>query len=252
MTFRTRNAALCLLFALGLSGCVHFEVLQARQEAEQLYKEGRTKEIVALVEKMIVRVEDELSPEHWYIGEGYDVLARLHAYVYNDWDLARDYFEKALAIRTKALGPEHPDTLETVNFMGYLHQVRGDLQQAETLFQKALALRTKVLGPNHIDTADSQVYLGGLHMLQGRYADAEKLLLAAAPNEAREISGRHPTPAEAYRLLGTLYSGCSAPSITVSATWNGRKRTPEPRWKFLKMCSRRIIQRSPAATTRWP
>ncbi|NKB56286.1 MAG: CHAT domain-containing protein [Alphaproteobacteria bacterium] len=203
--FHTRYLAMSLLLVLGLSGCVHIEVLQARQEAEQLYKEGRTKEIVALVEKMIVRVEDSLGPDHWYLGEGYDVLARLHAYVYNDWDLARDYFEKALAVRKKALGPEHPDTLETVNFMGYLHQVRGDLETAEAHFQKALRLRTKVLGADHIDTADSQVYLGGLHMLQGRYADAEKLLQAAAPNEAREISGRHPTPAEAYRLLGTLY-----------------------------------------------
>lgn len=204
---RLRFLALYLLFAMGLSGCVHFEVLQARQEGEQLFKEGRTEEIIALVEKMIVRVEDELGPDHWYIGEGYDVLARLHAYIYNDWDLARRYFEQALAIRTKALGPEHPDTLETVNFMGYLFQVTGELEQAEAHFDKALRLRTKVLGPAHADTADSQIYLGGLHLLQGRYADAEKLLLAAAPNEPREISGRHTTPAGAYRLLGTLYYG---------------------------------------------
>ena len=133
-----RLPTLSLLLALILPGCVHFEVLQARNEAEQLYQEGRTEEIIPLVERMIVRVEDELGPDHWYLGEGYDALARLHAYVYNDFDLARSYFEKALEIRTKALGPEDPDTLETVNFMGYLYQVTGDLEQAEAHFRKAL------------------------------------------------------------------------------------------------------------------
>ncbi len=202
-----RTLFIALAVAFGLSGCVHFEVLQAREEAEELYKQGRTKEIIVLVEKMLGRVEEELGPDHWYMGEGYDVLARLEAYVHNDWKLAQQYFDKALAIRMKALGPEHADTLETVNFMGYLFQVTGDLEQAEAHFQKALRLRIKTLGPDHADTADSQIYLGGLHLLQGRYADAEKLLLAAAPNESREVTGRHTTPGGAYRLLGTLYYG---------------------------------------------
>lgn len=200
-----RVLAFGLLIMFGLSGCVHFEVMQARNEAEELFKEGRTKEIVTLVEKTLVRVEEDLGPEHWYMGEGYDVLARLHAYVYNDWDLARRYFEQALEIRTNALGAEHPDTLETINFMGYLFQVTGDLERAELHFQKALTLRTKLLGPDHPDTADSQIYLGTLYMLQGRYADAEKLLVAGASNEPIEISGRHTSPAGGYRMLGTLY-----------------------------------------------
>lgn len=205
MIARSRGIFCGLLLLIGLSGCVHFEVLQARQEAEVLYKEGRTEEIIPLVEKTIVRVEDELGPQHWYLGEGYDVLARLHAYLHNDWDRARSYFEKALAIRTESLGAEHPDTLETINFMGYLFQVTGELKRAEENFQKALTLREKILGPDHADTADSQIYLGSLYLLQGRYADAERLLLAAAPNEPREVSGRHTTPGGAYRMLGTLY-----------------------------------------------
>lgn len=92
---------------MGLSGCLHFEVLQVRKKAEQFFEEGRTEEIIALVEKMIVRVEDEIGPEYWYTGEGYDVLACLHAYIHNHWGLARHYFEQALATRTKAISTEH-------------------------------------------------------------------------------------------------------------------------------------------------
>lgn len=201
----SRLIAVCWIAFFGLSGCIHFEVLQARHDAEQLFAEGRTEEIIDLIDKMIVRVEDELGPDHWYLGEGYDTLARLHAYVHNDFELARVYFERALEIRTKALGPEHPDTLETINFTGYLYQVTGDLPRAEAHFRKALTLRTKVLGPDHVDTADSQVYLANLNLLQGRYAEAEALLQEAVKHEARKISGRHPTPGESHALLGSLY-----------------------------------------------
>ena len=205
--FRTCSLVWLVLGVLALSGCVHYEVWQAQNKAEELYQQGRTNEIIPLAEDTMALVEEELGPDHHYLGIGHNALARLYAYVYNDWDRAHVHFEKALEIRNKALGPDHPETLTTINFMGYLYQVTGDLEQAEVHFQKALDGRTKVLGPDHIDTADSQVYLGGLRLVQGRYGEAEQLLLAGAPNEAREISDTHPTPAEGYLLLGSLYYG---------------------------------------------
>jgi CHAT domain-containing protein/Flp pilus assembly protein TadD len=192
--------------AIALSSCVYLKVLGVRNQAEQLYKEGRMAEIIPLVEKTMAEVEEELGPDHRYMGEAYNGLAILYAYSLNDFERAQEYFQRALRIRTTTLGPEHPDTIETINLMGFLYHVTGDFSRAEASFKKALALRTKVLGPDHPDTADSQVYLAGLYMNEGRYGEAEVLLRQSLENEAQAVSTRYPSPADSHAYLGALYS----------------------------------------------
>ena len=62
---------------------------------------------------------------------------------------ARPLFERALAIREKALGPEHPDTATSLNNLALLLQAQGDLAGARPLFERALAICEKALGPEH-------------------------------------------------------------------------------------------------------
>jgi tetratricopeptide (TPR) repeat protein len=66
---------------------------------------------------------------------------------------ARPLYERALAIREKALGAEHPDTAQSLNNLASLLQDRGDLAEARPLFERALAIREKALGAEHPDTA---------------------------------------------------------------------------------------------------
>ena len=70
---------------------------------------------------------------------------------------ARPLFERALAIREKALGPEHPLTATTLNNLAVLLQDQGDLAGARSLNERALAIREKALGPEHpIDRHEPQ------------------------------------------------------------------------------------------------
>src|SRR5262249_31295346 len=57
---------------------------------------------------------------------------------------ARPLFERALAVREKALGPEHPGTAESLNNLAVLPQAEGDLAGARPLFECALAIHKKV------------------------------------------------------------------------------------------------------------
>ena len=50
------------------------------------------------------------------------------------------------------LGPDHPDTLDSMNNLAMLLKDQGKLEEAEPLFQQCLAGRKKVLGPDHPDT----------------------------------------------------------------------------------------------------
>jgi tetratricopeptide (TPR) repeat protein len=83
--------------------------------------------------------------------------------------------EKLLAIRKKELGPEHPDTAQSLNNLALLYQAMGEYAKAEPLLQEALRVRQKVLGPEHPDTAQSLNNLALVYWATGEYAKAEPL-----------------------------------------------------------------------------
>ena len=61
--------------------------------------------------------------------------------------------QRALAIREKALGPDHPGVAESLNNLAVLYQGQGRYVDAEPLYKRSLAIREKALGPNHPDVA---------------------------------------------------------------------------------------------------
>src|SRR5919199_1249655 len=100
--------------------------------------------------------------------------------------------ERALAIREKLLGQEHPDFAESLNNLGELYRLQGNYTQAEPLFQRALAIREKVLGQQHPDFAESLNNLGELYRLQGNYTQAEPLFQRALAIREKVLGQQHP------------------------------------------------------------
>jgi serine/threonine protein kinase/tetratricopeptide (TPR) repeat protein len=89
--------------------------------------------------------------------------------------IAQEQFEKARAIFTKHLGPDHPDTLLS---MGNLAVTYADLRRyadAQRLSEETLALMTAKLGPVHPHTLASRNNLANIHRDFRRYAEALKL-----------------------------------------------------------------------------
>jgi hypothetical protein len=64
----------------------------------------------------------------------------------DDYVGAQPYFEKALAIRRKVLGEEHPATVTSLTNLGELLQAKGDYAGARLYFEQALAINRKVKG----------------------------------------------------------------------------------------------------------
>ena len=88
---------------------------------------------------------------------------------------AEPLYQRALAIREKALGPDHPDAAASLNNLAVLYDNQGRYEQAEPLYHRALAIREKVLGPDHPATAASLNNLAVLYRKQGRHGQAEPL-----------------------------------------------------------------------------
>ncbi|MCB8982655.1 MAG: tetratricopeptide repeat protein [Ardenticatenaceae bacterium] len=117
---------------------------------------------------------------------------------------ARPYFERALAIDEKALGPDHPDTAIDLNNLGLLLKTMGDLAGARPYHERALAIREKALGPDHPDTATSLNNLGGLLQAIGNLAEARPYYESALAINEKALGPDHPDTAQSLNNLGYL------------------------------------------------
>jgi tetratricopeptide (TPR) repeat protein len=101
---------------------------------------------------------------------------------------------RALELRERTLGPDHPDTLRSVHGLAALYHSRGRYEEAETLSKRAIAGRERTLGPDHPDTLTAVSNLGYLYLAMKRFADAVPLLDRAARGFAKrpEMAGAVP------------------------------------------------------------
>ena len=77
------------------------------------------------------------------------------------WKEAEELQVKALEIRQRVLGKEHPDTLISVHNLAFLFKRQGRDGEATALMEDCIRMRKRVLGPDHPDTTDSQDILNG-------------------------------------------------------------------------------------------
>ena len=77
-----------------------------------------------------------------------------------DHQQAKEYYERALSVRLKKLGPDHVDVARTYHIMGSLHLDLGDHQQAKEYYERALSKQLNKLGPDHVDVARTSRLLG--------------------------------------------------------------------------------------------
>jgi Tetratricopeptide repeat len=52
----------------------------------------------------------------------------------------------------RVLGPNHPDTLTSMNLLAQTRRYPGELDDARQLLEQVLPARQEVLGPEHPDT----------------------------------------------------------------------------------------------------
>jgi tetratricopeptide (TPR) repeat protein len=134
-----------------------------------------------------------------------------HFHEIGDYHAARPYCERALAIRERQLGPEHPHTAASLNNLASLLQNQGALAEARPLYERALAIREKQLGPEHPDTAWSLNGLGWLLHSQGALAEARPLLERALAIREKQLGPEHPHTAASLSNLASLLQNQGVP-----------------------------------------
>lgn len=110
--------------------------------------------------------------------------------------------QKAVDIRRRVLGPESPETLNSMSALAHTMLDQGRLTDAETLQRQALSVQQRVLGQEHPDTLGSMSNLGRILWSKGRYADAERLDRSVLEIEYRVLGPEHPDTLTTMSNLG--------------------------------------------------
>jgi len=85
--------------------------------------------------------------------------------------------ERSLAWKEVNLGPEHPDTAQSLNNLALLYGSQGLYAKAEPFFKRALAINEKALGPEYIFIAHGLNSSALLYNNQSNHTKADHFAL---------------------------------------------------------------------------
>lgn len=104
-------------------------------------------------------------------------------------EVALPLMERTVEKRKTELGPEHPDTLVSMNNLAWSYGTAGHHDRSGSLFQQLLSIQENKLGRQHSDTKITVAYLGRSYKDAGRIDEAIPLL-EEAYKSSREFGGR--------------------------------------------------------------
>lgn len=113
--------------------------------------------------------------------------------------------EKVLTIREDILGPEHPDTILSLNNLAELYYSMGDYVRAESLYRRVMSIQEKVSGLEHPSMAINLTNLATLYYKMGNYANAELFYQQALSILENVLGPEHPKITDILNNLALLH-----------------------------------------------
>lgn len=123
------------------------------------------------------------------------------------FELALDYYRKALELRLAAFGENDLRTVDSYNNLGTVLGNLGQFDEARVYLQKNLALRERQLGADHHQVAVAINNLGNLYNLQDDYASSLPLFQRALHIDERLYPAGHPVIAVRWNNVGDALRG---------------------------------------------
>ncbi len=114
-------------------------------------------------------------------------------------------FEDTLQIKKRHLGEDHPETIETYQFLGKAYRNAGNFIKAKEIHQDVLEKKKQLYGKDHIKIALILNFLGGDYTELGDPKKAKELHEQALTIQKREYGNYHPELVVTYEYLGNCY-----------------------------------------------
>ncbi len=175
------------------------------------------------IAEQVAALQDTASPAGQADGELAGTMLRLRSWALYYQAVLGDGAPQAIsageavaADSARLLGPDHPDTLASVNNLAITCQEAGRKAEAVRLHERALAGRVRALGPEHPDTLASRNNLAIACQEVGRKAEAVRLHERALAGRERVLGPDHPDSLASRNNLATAYQqmGWAAEAIS--------------------------------------
>lgn len=114
----------------------------------------------------------------------------------------RTLAERAVAIRTRLQGPEHPDAAASMVGLADVLRRRRDFAAAQPLYEQALEIREKAFGAESVETAESLNGLANLLFDSGSFDMSLPLYRQVAAIRTNLLGASHPSTADALNNIG--------------------------------------------------
>jgi tetratricopeptide (TPR) repeat protein len=125
-----------------------------------------------------------------------------------EYEKAEAHASKCLALREKALGPEHEGTLSAMHTLGWSYYLLGKLEkyeQAEALYRRTLEICRRTHGDDHELTFDAMEGLASILGRRGKFGDAVTLKLRVLGARKRTKGPADPETLLAMNNLAVAY-----------------------------------------------
>jgi eukaryotic-like serine/threonine-protein kinase len=144
-----------------------------------------------IVDKAAARIEVDLKNQPRVRARLQSILGSVYLNL-GEYDTAGPLLTNALAVRERLLGPDHPDTICSLNDLAVSLQSKSDFAAAEPLFRRALQVSERTMGKDHPYTMNKVLNLAMTLKAQGNSAGAEPLLRRALETGERTLGKDHP------------------------------------------------------------
>ena len=169
-------------------------------------KDGRDVKVIDILDHAREKIggsfqdkqEIEASVRHT-LGETYEAIGVYEKSVVE--------LEKALVIQKRILGPDHPDTLSTMNSLSAVFIRLGKYAEAESILQDTVSRKKQVLGAEHQDTIVSMHNLGVVYYYQGKFKEAEAVARETLAVRTKALGENHPDTIFSLENLAIALSG---------------------------------------------
>lgn len=182
------------------------DFMEARRQFSELFAQGRHSEAVPYAMEAIRLGETGMAFERLITADILESLAG--AYAAREMNAeSEQLYARALDIRERILGPDHPNTAKSLNSLAGLYKVQGKYAEAAPLYGKALAIDEKTLGSEHPSIALGLGNLALINYALDRFSQANVYHRRMLDILAKTGAGGEPDEAESLLNFAALLRG---------------------------------------------
>jgi serine/threonine protein kinase/Tfp pilus assembly protein PilO len=126
------------------------------------------------------------------------------------------HLERAVALREAHLGPDHPDTLASMDSLAHACQWSGRHQQSIALRQRMLENNTAKFGPDAAPTLGCVRILAEAYQFGGQYETSERLLKQLLEKQSTILGPTHGGTLSIMSALAALYRVTDQPTESMA------------------------------------